>query len=86
MIVATIKGINSGILEELRLSTAGISNYTDIDVTSQVDAFMSKFVNATQEHKQNCSLDILVSEHSWGYAINKLREEIRSISHSLNII
>jgi hypothetical protein len=75
-----------GILEELRLCTAGISNNTDVDVTSQVDAFMSKLVDTTQEHKQDCPLDILVTKHSWGNAINKLIEEIGSISHSLNII
>lgn len=74
------------ILEELRLCTAWISNNTNIDVPSKVDAFMSNLVYTTCEHKQNCSLDILVAKDSWGNTINKLIEEIWGIPHSLYFI
>ena len=78
--------VNRSILEELRFCTTGVSDYTNIDISSQVDTFMSKLVDATQEHKQDCSLDILVAKYSWGNAINYLIEEIRGIPHSLNFI
>jgi hypothetical protein len=47
---------------------------------------MSELVNATQEHEQDCTFDILVTKNSWSNAINNLIEEIRSVSHSLDFI
>lgn len=76
----------NNILEELRLRTAGISNYTNINVPSQVDAFMSKLMDTTQEHKQDCTLDVLVTKNSWTNAINNLIKEIRCVPHLLNFI
>lgn len=74
------------LLKKLRLCTTGISNYAHIDVPSQVNALVSKFVNTTQKHEKDCSLDILVTKNSWSNTINQLVEKIRSVSHSLNFI
>lgn len=74
------------ILEELRFCTARVPNNADIYIPSQVDAFMSELVNATNEHKKDSSLYVLMTKHCWSNAIDKLIEEIRGTPHSLNFI
>lgn len=73
------------ILEELRLGTARIPNNANIDVPPEVNAFMSEFVDTTHEHKKDCSLDILVTKNSWGYAVDKLVEKIRGVPHLFDL-
>lgn len=76
----------SGLLEELRLGAARISNNTDINISSQVNSFVSKLMDTTQKHKQYCSLDILMAKYGWGHTVNQLIEEVRGVPHLLDFI
>lgn len=75
-----------GILEELRLCTTRIPNNANVNIPTQIDAFMGKLMDTAQKQDENCPLDVLVTKNCWSYAINKLIKEVGSVPHFLDFI
>lgn len=74
------------LLEKLWFGTARISNYADIYVTAEIDALVGLFVHTSEEHQQNRTLDILMTENSWWNALDKPFIYLRKFTHPLHFL
>lgn len=66
------------ILEELALSSAGVSNDADVDISSQRGPFHGRLGNASKQHQQDAALHLVVA--------CTISDTIQSKIHSFNTL
>lgn len=74
------------ILEELRLGSRRISDDADVDISTEVHAFVSLFMDASHELEKNALLDDLVAINGRCDAGNELGVNPVVVNHHLELV
>lgn len=53
----------TNVFKELTLSSGGVTNHTDVDIASELDAFGGVFLDTTEQLEQDTLLDIVMAIH-----------------------
>ena len=68
---------HEGLLEEVALCSAWITHDTDIDITTEICAFLGNFMNATEQHQQNSTFYLVItcrqSENTYRVQLHQLQ-------------
>ena len=57
----TLQKEQQKLLEKMALSRAGITDNTDVDISTKVRSFRRHFVNTTEQHQQNSTLHLIIA-------------------------
>ena len=72
----------ANVLQELRFGSSWVSNYADVDVSSQLYALFGSLLDSSEQLQKNTLLDIQVAIDGWSDRVGELCIETILILHS----